>query len=134
LARKIKEITLSADAKRDAGKTFVITEMPALKAEKWALRAFLALIRAGIEIPEQTQALGMAGIASLSFQALQGLSFDDVEPLLEEMMDCIKLRTSSSFERKLADGDIEEVSTLFNLRKEVFQLHVDFSSGGVPSA
>jgi hypothetical protein len=36
---------------RDKGKRFKITEMPAMKAEKWAARFFLALAKSGIDIP-----------------------------------------------------------------------------------
>ena len=42
MARKVEYITIDQEG-RDQGKTFKITEMPALKAEKWATRAFLAL-------------------------------------------------------------------------------------------
>ena len=44
MARKTKIVTIAAEG-RDYGKSYLLTEMPALKAEKWATRAMMALIR-----------------------------------------------------------------------------------------
>ena len=41
----------AAEGNRDAGKRFLIVEMPATKAEKWAMRAILALMRGNVDLP-----------------------------------------------------------------------------------
>ena len=51
MARKTKRVTITAEG-RDKGKTFLITELPADQAERWAIRALLALIQSGAVISE----------------------------------------------------------------------------------
>lgn len=121
-------IDWTATARRDAGKKFRLTEMPSWQAEKWALRAFMALARSGVEVPDDVQALGLAGIAQLGFKALAGASFEEAEPLLDEMMTCVRVISSAGHERDLLPDEIEEVATRLQLRAEIFKLHTDFSS------
>lgn len=137
--RKEKKITIE-DEGRDKGKVFVITEMPASKAEKWAAKALLALSRNGVELPEDVQSAGMAGIAVLGLQALVKLSFEEIEPLMDEMFACVQIKPGpNEFKRPLlqaediTDGseeDVQEITTRLRLRKEVFDLHVGFSRTG----
>ena len=117
----------TATARRDAGKKFRITEMPSWQAEKWALRAFMALARSGVDVPEDVQELGLAGLAQLGLKALAGASFEEAEPLLDEMMTCVKFVSSAGHERDLLPDEIEEVATRLQLRGEIFKLHTDFS-------
>lgn len=127
MARKVKEITITGDAdNRDAGKTFQITEMSAMAAERWATRAFLALARSGVEIPDDIAARGLQGVAALGWQALSGIAYHDAEPLLAEMLGCVQIAEKHAT-RKLTEDDVEEIATYLTLRKEVFALHVDFS-------
>ena len=51
MARKVSNYTVTKEG-RDLGKTFVITEMPASRAEAWATRALLALMAGGVELPD----------------------------------------------------------------------------------
>ena len=125
---KTTVITIS-DQGRDFSKTFLITEMPAMQAERWVYRLFFALSRAGIEIPDDIAQAGMAGIARISFKMLGGMQWQDAEPLLEEMFSCIRIIpdiTKSEFSRPLLEDDIEEVQTRMKLRWEVVQLHAGF--------
>ncbi|MGO4560975.1 hypothetical protein [Mesorhizobium sp. 2RAF21] len=147
MARKVKAVTISddrqidADGKpigeisRDAGKVFVIREMPASQAEKWAMRALLSVARSGIDIG-QAAGQGMQGIAVMGVSALLSSNWDDAEPLLDEMMSCIQIRpdpANVNVVRNLIEDDIEEVMTRINLRREVLELHVGFSLGGAAS-
>ena len=127
--RKTLTVKIDANGKRDAGKTFILTEMPCAKAEKWAIKIFLALAHAGIEIPENIVSLGMAGLAVVGFGALSGLKYDDAEPILDEMMDYIQVQPDTKNPeviRGLLDEDIEEIATRLKLRKEIFNLNLDF--------
>ena len=125
-----KEIIITIpDQNRDHGKSFQIYEMPAHKAEKWAIKAFLALASSGIDIPDDVAEQGLAGVASLGMKALTKLSFESAEPLLDEMFECIKFIPEPSrpeIVRGLIPDDIEEVSTRLMLRKKVLDLHMDF--------
>ena len=130
MARKVEYITIDQEG-RDQGKTFKITEMPALKAEKWATRAFLALAASGLDLPTDVNA-GMAGIAALGLDVFRNLDFEKAEPLLDEMIECVQFQPSAQAPaRELLlgnEGDIEEVGTLLTLRMAVFKLHVNFST------
>ena len=125
-----------ADEGRDKGKSFVLTEMDAEAAEDWGMRALLALMGAGVEMPDDFDSLGMAGMVELGFKALGKLSWDVAKPLLNEMKQCIQFMPDSSkphIVRGLFDGDIEEIPTLIKLRIEVWKLHVGFLTAGAPS-
>lgn len=129
-----KTITVTIDAAgRDQGKVFFIRELPASQAEMWAARAFLALARSGVEVPDGVAESGLAGIATFGFRALAGVRFEDAVDLMAEMFTCVQIipdPTKPNVIRALIEDDIEEVATRLRLRKEVFGLHVDFSLAG----
>src|SRR3954449_6524728 len=126
-----KELTLTIDTPgRDVNKTFFIREMSATKAERWATRALLALLKSGIEIPDDIAQAGLAGVAAMGLRAFGGIDFADAEPLLAEMLSCVQVIPDASrpmVKRALIEDDIEEVSTLLRLREEVLSLHTGFS-------
>lgn len=127
--RKVATVVIAAD-NRDKGKTFVITEMPASRAEKWATRALIAISRAGVDMPDDIAAAGMAGLAVVGFQAITRVAFADAEPLLDEMMACAVFVPNPAQPlvfRDIREDDVEEVSTLAKLRDEVVHLHTGFS-------
>jgi hypothetical protein len=131
--RKTATVTIDKDGGRDAGKVFIITEMPASRAERWATRAILALGRAGIDFPEGS---GMAELASVGIKALANLDFRDAEQLMDEMMGCVKIQRDPKKPMMVFDlieEDIEEVKTRFKLKMEVFTLHSGFSLPGADS-
>ena len=60
MARKSIVFTVEAN-NRDKGKQFKITEMPARKAEEWAIRLACAVIGAGVTVPDNMMmAIGAA--------------------------------------------------------------------------
>lgn len=128
MARATTNYTVSDDG-RDRGKTFVLTEMPASKAESWAMRALLALMSGDVELPDGFERMGMAGMAEVGIRALSGLTWEVAEPLLDEMMACVQFMPDPSkphVVRALFEEDIEEVSTRIKLRAEVWKLHTGF--------
>lgn len=128
MARKTLAVTITEEG-RDKGKVFVLTELPASQAEKWAARAVLALMKAGVDIPEGG---GMAEIAVAGLKALGQISWELAEPLMDEMFACVKVMPdpgNASIVRSLIEDDIEEVTTRVRLRSEVFTLHTGFSAG-----
>ena len=134
MARKDLITTISLKG-RDFGKTFHLQEMSAVRAEKWAMKVFLALARGGVEIPDDISSAGMAGIAAMGLKAMAGLSFEDAEPLLDEMFSCVRIIPDPKRPeviRALIDDDIEEVVTRLQLRKEIIMLHTNFSTAVEP--
>ena len=124
-----KTITYTAEDGRDKGKQFIITEMAARPAHKWATRALFALINGGVEIPEDVAEMGMAGIAAIGLRALNGISVEKAEPLLDELLTCVTVLPDPSkpnVVRALFDEDVEEPATYFKLQKEVLVLHLGF--------
>lgn len=129
MARNILDYTVTTEG-RDKGKLFRLTEMPATKGEKWAMRAILALMGERVDIPKGFEKKGMSGMAELGLKMFASLKWESAEPLLDEMMECVQFVPDPSkpqIVRKLFPEDIEDISTLVILRKEVLNLHVGFS-------
>ena len=120
---------------RDYGKEFVLTPLSAWDAEELAGRAMFAMMNAGIQIPEGILESGLSGLAALGIRALSRISFEQAKPLLDQLMTCVKVKSSEKVTRPLLhnDAEIQEVSTLLTLRKEVIKLHLDFFMSGVGS-
>lgn len=135
MARKSAQFTVT-DAGRDNGKVFLLREMPASDAERWALRAFLAMSKHGVEIPDGLAESGFGGLASYGLSLVGKLPFDDAEVLMEKMFECVSIIPSPAnpnLTRGLVEDDIEEVATRVKLRVAVFKLHADFSKAAAPS-
>lgn len=138
MARRTRTFTVTAEG-RDKGKTFFITEMPADQAERWALRAGFAIVNGKVDMPDDVLNAGMAGLASMAniavwtLRSLQGMRYEEVGDLLEELMGCVQFvpfGVASAVPVPLLDGpggQIEEVRTRLQLKVEAFQVHVDFS-------
>jgi len=145
--RKSEPFTITSEG-RDKGKVFLLQEMPAMQAEKWAGRALLALMESGVQIPDELVGGGMEALmAPAAMQAvfsgllggLARLRWESVEPLLDEMMTCVCIipdpKKNCDFSRPInqAAGDIEEVGTLLQLRGALLKLHTGFSPAAAPS-
>ena len=127
--RKTSHVTIQEEG-RDKGKVFVLTEKSAIEADKWGIRALLALSKSGVPIPPEFMDMGIIGVLAVGVHRLAGASFGDLEPLLDEMLTCIEIMPTPErpdIIRKLLPDDIEEVKTLQTLRMEVFRLHTGFS-------
>lgn len=130
MSRKSVEITIGHDAAtaRDAGKKFLITELPAWQAEAWGSRAMGAMTRSGLKITDAPILTGMAAIAVYGTSSFMAAPWEEIQPLLAEMMGCIKIvEPKVPGGRDLVDEDIEEVATRLRLREEVLKLHTGFS-------
>ena len=142
--RKTAVVVIDAEG-RDKGRTYSLVEMSASQAEKWALRAFLALAKSGVDVPPNIARAGIAGVLTLGLKAFAGVPFPEMELLMDEMFAaCVGYIPDPSKPAiirgavplgkmslgPLVEDDIEEIATRFHLRKEVIGLHVDFSKLG----
>ncbi len=122
---------------RDKGKMFLLTEMPAAKAEAWATRVLLALMGSNVNLPDGFENLGMAALAEMGLRAISGLKWDIAEPLLAEMFVGLKIHPDPKkmhiSRDVIEDIDIEEISTRFQLRMEWWKLHMGFLMAAAPS-
>jgi hypothetical protein len=128
--RKTKVVVIQADGGRDKGKTFLLTEMDADRAERWATQAFFAVSSNGVDVPPEVMQLGMGALVAVGVRAILTAKFEDAWPLLDDMMTCVTVipdPTRPALTRPLDKDDIEEVTTRLLLRSEVFELHTGFS-------
>lgn len=136
MARQTKDVVITADG-RDNGKLFLITELPAVQAERLGMRALMAIGKSGVDFGSRGDELqsglsGIAALASTGLRALAGVNFDELEPLLDEMMTCVEMVPDAADRSKrlawpLFGTQIEEARTMLQLRDEVVTLHLGFS-------
>jgi hypothetical protein len=120
---------------RDFGKIYLLTEMSAWAAEKWAARALLAIMKSA-DLPEDFASAGLSGVAALGMKAFGGIMPDALLPLMDEMLACVQVIPDPKhpMPRGLVEEDIEEINTLFEIRKRLLDLHLGFSLAAKLSA
>jgi hypothetical protein len=129
----LKSSVVVAAFGRDTGKTFLLTEQPAIIAEKWALRFFLALKGTGAVIDDRVMEMGYVAVAVRGINSFLAadVDFAKIEPLLDEMLGCVQIIRDKSRPEVATPlvpmADIMEVRTLIWLRGEVLSLHAGFS-------
>ncbi|WP_338805113.1 hypothetical protein WDV76_08800 [Xenorhabdus griffiniae] len=127
----LKSKTITIESGRDAGKMFVITEMPIVKADDWAMRALFTIANGGIDIGDLRPSMGMMAIAQVAIKALSNIRAEDGIPLLNELLDCVQIVPSGGNARAIEfNSDIRDVKTMFLLRKEALAIHIDFLTQG----
>lgn len=120
---------VSIDDGRDKGKSFLLTEMSAFRAEKWAARVLCAVVNSGMPMPDEMVGSGMAGIAAIGIPQVLNFRFGEFEPLMDEMLTCIQTmpdRHDPAHVLPLDERDIDDLTTILKLRKEVLILHLGF--------
>lgn len=139
-----KEKTIVIDD-RGRSLTFKIREMSALRLESWIARAGILLAATGILDETRVDvrnageiAAGVArAVGESGISALGRLDYDKARPLLDELLSCCS-RVDAGVEQPLTpdvlEGFIEDVRTLFTLRKEALALNFGFFAQGGPSA
>lgn len=110
-----KEVTISEGS--DEGKTFVVSQMPLLRGDRWANRAMLAVMKSGVDVsriggldsafkaaaaalPKGDEAatiaffgmLDIAGGLNEILRALGGVDDQIAQELLDELLGVIKLK------------------------------------------
>lgn len=124
---------------RDAGKTFLITEWSARRAEKWAWGMTFALKGSTSEIPLDVARLGMVGVGIrlLNVVLKADAPYAAIEPFMDQLIDeCVQIvrdpkavdkATGRPVATPLLEGEIAEIATLQWLRSEVVRVHTNFS-------
>ena len=115
----------------DKGKVFRIKPMSAWKAEKWAWRAMGVLARSGMDLPPVELMGNFVVVAAYGLEALFKASFEEAEPLLDEMMSCVFIvpdpANFPNVDRSDIEHDIKVPSTILWLRDQVLEAHTGFS-------
>lgn len=131
---------------RDKGKIFILTEMDAIRGDRWATQASRLIADALVAgAAAEAAASGMAGLAVVAqpvlgnsasmtpSQVQEALRISQAlqDPSLDEWWGCVQFQPAN---RALApqfiiQGDgcqIEEISTITLLRRDVLDLHLGF--------
>lgn len=136
-----KDVTI--DDGTDAGKTFIVKQMPLLRGDRWANRVALSLCKGGVDISGLTTTddngklvfrglLDMAGVVSVALKALGGVDDVTAQALLDEVLQDVRLRLPNGSDRPLIlDTDVTSISTLWKLRIESIKVNLDFLTAGV---
>lgn len=135
MGRTVKKVVLTS-ADRDNGKVFVITEMAPRVGHKWATRALFALMNAGFDVPDDLLESGFAGLATLGVKALGKADIAVMEPLLDELFECVQFVPDPAKPGVMLsdiERHVEEIKTFFMLQKEVLMLHIGPFMSGVAS-
>lgn len=133
--RKESIVRIDNPESRDNGREFLIVEMSALRAEKWATKALLALVSSGADIGEDVNInSGIEELAKVGIKSLMGLKYEYLEPLLDEMFECmyyLRKPGDTSSRQQLSvencENFIEDTATILKLRAETLSLHLGFS-------
>ena len=148
MARKTKTVVIESG--RDNGKSFLVAEMPVTKADKWANTALLAMMRGGVDVggvnfdligntlmpsdaPKIDVSGGMLELARISIAGLGNVTETVGQSLLDQLIeDCVQVVPTGGAARPMLsiDDEIEDLKTLWTLRKEAFILHIDFLADG----
>lgn len=123
MARRTQVVSIDDSKSRDAGKSFIVTEMDAEHAEWWAFRVLQAILGSDAVVDFQAP---LAELARQGIGSLAKMPPVQAKPLLDEMMGCVSMALPGSGSRALLPNDIEEVATRVLLRKAVMELHVGF--------
>lgn len=131
MARRTKVVTIDSEKSRDHGKTFLITEMSEYDAEWWAIRALQGILGSNPDFDIDIFSAPLSRMAGFAFVGLAKIPSDQLKPLLDEMRACVSvLLPDGKTSRALLAGDVEDIMTWMELRKEVFEVLTGFSVGG----
>jgi hypothetical protein len=131
MARRTKVVTIDSEKSRDHGKTFLITEMSADAAEWWAIRVTQGIVGSNPDADFDIFSGSLPRLANFAFVGLAKIPADQLKPLMDEMKSCVSvLLPDGKTSRALLQGDVEDIMTWLELRKEVFEILTGFSVGG----
>lgn len=131
MARRTKVVTIDSEKSRDHGKTFLITEMSADAAEWWAIRVTQGIVGSNPDADFDIFSGSLPRLANFAFVGLAKIPADQLKPLMDEMKSCVSVMLpDGKTSRALLQGDVEDIMTWLELRKEVFEILTGFSVGG----
>lgn len=118
---------------RDLGKTFLITEWTAARADRWVQEVAFAFNQGAGAIPLDLRGIGWEGIAIMGINTFLRGNVRSLEmiQLLDQLLECVEIVRDKKHPTVaspiVSDDDIEEVATRWWLRSEVVSVHVNFS-------
>ncbi len=139
--RKTKVITIETD-NRDKGKSFLIKEMSAHRAEQWSAEALVAIFSGNVpaDILQVSQTSNTAALATAMEYLLKGLSWKSIKPLYNSLLSCVSFIPEKENKANPVnvipltetniENFIEEVPTLLKLRLAALEINLGFLGEG----
>ena len=128
----LRDIEFTMDAGRDAGKTFKITELPAVQMDKWLTRMLGCFAKQDITIFD-LQEMTFAELANNLYKID---SDEEKDKLFNELLASCSLK-KDGIEIPMKDERIniyiEDWRTLFRLKEEALKLNLGFFESGEES-
>ena len=123
---------------RDAGKVFLVMEMPCSKAEKWFGRALCAMLSGKIpaDVRELAKTSATAAFMRVMQAGLHSLKWEVAEPLYDDLLPQIYVLPQGKAEARIQlkptniDAHVQDFATMYRLRGAVLELSLGFSFGG----
>lgn len=123
-----KEIEITIEEGRDAGKTFKITEMSAVQMDRWATKALCLIGKTNASVVELFE-MGTSGMIKI----LGSLGYEASEPLLNELLECCSFKKDGVYVQMkgaMVESVIEDFTTIFRLRSEALAVNLSFLEQG----
>lgn len=139
MSNGLKTKTVTIEKGRDAGKTFLITEMPAIQADEWAHRLLEQAANSGVDLKNvdalsvDTKSMkGMIEIGAQVFTILGRIPYEISRQMKFDILDsCVKIVPKSGDARTcLWDQEIEDFQNFTILAAHAIGIHVDFLEKG----
>ena len=135
MARMTKDVRIGPGLgmDRDKDKVYRVVEMDARSAEDWGEEALSILSLSNPDLGPDSVGHGMQGVFNAGVDRIiggGGVRFREMKPLLDRLMAQVQRvpePANPNFARPIVDEDIEEWETRVFLKREVLQLHVNFS-------
>lgn len=128
MARRTKIVVIDNPKSRDHGRQYQVTEMDAESAEWWAIRMLQGLLGSSADVDITAP---LSQLARYAFIGLAQMPAAQLKPLMDEMKPCMKvLLPDGKTTRDIIAGDVEEIETWLELRKEVFGVLTGFFTKG----
>lgn len=127
----MKEKRLTIETGEDAGKTFIVKRMPAVKGDRFMMRLFHGLAEKGFDIAESQRVLGALGMNQLTLNLVGTLDEKLFLELMDEMLQYVYIVPEGGDVRALErDIDVKDMFTFSKLRMAFIEVHTGFLTEG----
>lgn len=139
---ELKTKNYTIESGRDAGKTFKITEMPAIKADEWAHQLIEQAANSGVNLKDvdvlnlDTKSMkGMIEIGAAVFSVLGRINYEISREMKFDILNrCVQIVPKGGESRPvLWDDEIKDFKNYTVLAAHAIGIHVDFLKQGETS-
>lgn len=136
---ELKSKNVTIESGRDKGKTFKITEMPAIQADEWAHRLIEQAANSGVDLKNvdvlNLNTKSMAGMIELGAAVFTILGRVDYQTSREMKFDilnrCVEIVTKSGESRSVMwEDEIKDFQNYTVLAAHAIGIHIDFLKQG----